>query len=1098
MSSNSRWRVVFVALAVALFGGAFVVGAQSAEAVGSLPGTLILGTATSVPYAGDLDGDGWDDMITVDEAGGYLNVNFASSLKRFNSTGLFPEFYLFNQTLPGSNRSYFFTPLIDLLSSGVIDTAKAGTLKYKSDMGIIYWDSAVSRVKFRWRDTVSAAWSLDDAVFPPTVTTSNFKTAIMDLDGDGRGDPLVYFSTQGAVYALLSSTQYDSGLGSYFYRYPAITDADMVVPVDVDNLATDPNDKSRSWYPRGRDFLDDIGFVKFGTSGYIKVLRSVYGTASDWTGLSYRNYNTGPGILTLTDPANGKPAPAAGSYVFGTDWDGDGVKDIVWAEPSGTTYTWRGYLSATDGNADGLGYEYVSDLLGHTWGTYQASGIQERLAVGHFDSSDFKAEPAAVNNAPNGQGGGTRGSWYVDFSSNLTNGLTNANSWQLPYLASWRYGLAIGNWDDAAKTCYSFPSGTPVPGATPVLATPVACAFSHTGQNQGFEIPGLSENAALKYQPEANKPWLTMNRMAPNLNYSNTLDPRANIIYSGNYFRTNVYFSRNDGYTAPSYTLGAPGSVLADWDGRSRDQYAPAPSPTPRCVLGDYPGATPAPCTDASAPFRKIKPSFWSDRGTNTLLFDRPTMYKWLMANRRGPMNDARRWYMVKPTDESLSWEMYHEKDQVLIYRDWTRLVKQVRDDILAQYGRRVWPSIMMGGPGLDPGNIQPANIDGHIQYDATRGYATPGPSYRVADGYSKSTTEADVWNAYLTRVLRQLTKASTDDISGDAGASGLENWTTADAAAFSEFYRYNAMTFFPGMTGIRKYVASGASSPTPWPTYTPGPGPTSTALPVAEPKGMMDFDPPGGSTLAYNVPSSSYRTSVIDPWISNVATVMDTVAVGQRNVQGCWNGTAWAACNKPTFITQIAGHSYGSPASGWNSYGACPDCPATGDDVSYDVGRYGVMYGNAYVMGRLLKEMEGKSNVWAWLYWVTVDEPLYKDTFNGDMWGSLNNPVDPLVDWQWSSTASNATPVVATPVPGGNSGGITPMGYSYLWGAASGGNVATPMPTAVPFTYWGNAGKSDMKSAGCTSADPWCWDRHSFTAVGPTPTPMSKPPWLP
>lgn len=1094
MSSSFGWKwrgAAFLVLALVLFGVSFGIGARRAEAVGSLPGSLVLGTSTSVPYAGDLDGDGWDDMIIVDEAGGYLNINYGGSLGKFQSVTAFVS----GGALKGSNRFYFFSmPLLSIVG-GSIDTTQAGKAEYKSDLGIVYWNPVYSRPYFHWRDTSGGGWDSytynDGLPFPTTGMGSNFLATMTDVDGDGRGDPAVYQPDNGVVHILLSSANYADT--SALTLYTGITLADVFTTADYDNAKTDPNDTTDPYYTRGRDYLDDLVFIRRGTPGSITYLRSYYGYATDTAGLTRVRYPTGYNVVYA-----GNNAPASGSPVFGTDWDGDGIKDLVWADLVGTTYTWRGYLSGT-------GWAYSSNLLGYAWGTYDPTTLKitERLTVGHFDVSDFKAEPAANNYSNTG---GTLGSWYLPFSSNIANGLSSSEVWQLPYLTSWKYGGAISNWEDGARTCYKMQSGTPVPDSTPMpAATPVSCAWAQTGNDQGWEVPGLSEQAAIKYQPFAGRPFVSLNRMAPNLNYSNALDPRANIIYSGNYFRTLLFPSSKK----PDYAIAAPGSIYADYD----DSYYAT-----RCYISE------SSCDGQSPrPQRRTKPAFYVPAAGQpaTLLFDRVALKKWLVDNRRGPMNDPRRWYIAKPMDEQLSGEMFHERDQVLVYRDWTRVMAEVRGDILSRYGRRVWPGIQFGAPSIGVPGIGPSNTDGHMEWPQP----TPNPSYRIGPGYDNgSETNSAMWEAYMTRFLKRM---SREDQAGDdtdfspdlAAATGsLEDWSTTDAANFRAFYMYNAITTFPNLAMFRKYVASGANTPTPYPTNTPGPTPTGatpTPKPVAFPMGMMDFDPPGGPSLTYNVPTSSYRTGVMDPWLAAYATVLNDVATGMANVQGCWTGSSFVACGKPTFITQYAALSYNSPANGWNTHPACPDCPqGASETTDHDLGRYADLYGNAYIIQRLSKELETKPNVWAWTYWGTVDQPAYYDPINGNPWGSLSNSPDPLIDWQWSSTATNATPVVraGTPAvvvgvgtpqaPVGHSGGLMPMGYGYLWAAAGYGNVSgtpTPMPTFVPYQYFPNRGIADMKPAGCISSDTWCYDKTgSFDSPAVTPTPLAKPPWLP
>ncbi|MFN8496382.1 MAG: hypothetical protein U0641_00885 [Anaerolineae bacterium] len=742
-----------------------------------------------------------------------------------------------------------------------------------------------------------------------------------DFDGDLMDDPaLVYFNGLRWVAALHTSRD---GI-THYYSFPfgATAFTAFAADVDGDGLA-DPlvyrpatggiyallssrgfaadADSLFSVYTgiaNGKPFVVDYDHGVGGKDD----TRGAYGRGRDYlddlavlgqNGSIYivtSHYGLYNSMARVDGFAQGGDTPVVG------DFDGDGVRDIAVYRPgsgeSGGQF--RALLSSQDFSADAI--------LTYSLGSSDTSA-QDAPVAARYDL-DTRTDFGVYRRGTAGAG-----EWRVAFSE------ASLNVAPTTY-PSRRYGMAMANWDDSLKTCYAGGLGVgDVNGDGHPPGDVIPCA-----RELYYEANGISEMAQTMTHDGVT---YRLHPYAMDVAWGNYLDPRANnLMFMFKYMGSTAPMTDAQRSSYLSYPQDVPGSIQVQFE-----LGACHPNREDHCQDSD--GGRRLVLTDHSA------------------IWKRAEFKEWLIANRQGPTRDYRRWYTFLVGSEMDYYAQTSPDTYARILRDYTRFLAEVRDEIKAQYGITVHPTIVLSSAAIGCNY----NLQAHAMVCNYRHGATP---------------DEDTWvptAAYYTAVLQRMTRPVDIDFDGDGNTTGdFEQWSQQDADTFSEFFTSYSLDPF-------------LNSPLDGDAFLGQPG------------------HPGVSDV------QAFGTAF--------AGIIRQTADRFYDLPGCWNpySRQYEACRRPTVLPQLGTHYFGWPGQSWMG-DICPTAPgdkvcADTDTPPFDDVRYSVVYSVARLTQVALADLDhDPGRVAAWAYWDGVDALYSRDPVSHMLWGSLHASLEPIVDW--------------------------------------------------------------------------------------------------
>ncbi|MFN8475658.1 MAG: hypothetical protein U0822_25980 [Anaerolineae bacterium] len=765
----------------------------------------------------------------------------------------------------------------------------------------------------------SSAFNGSPRSIPTGVTVPDAQPLAADFDGDLTDDPaLLFFNGLRWVAAIHTSRD---GLTHYFsFPFGATAFTAFTADVDGDGLA-DPlvyRPATGAIYAllssRGFSADEDALFAVYTgiANGKPFVVDYDHGVGSkDDTRGSYArgrdflddlavlgengsiyivtsHYGLYNNMARIDGLAEGGDTPVVG------DFDGDGIKDVAVYRPgsgeSGGQF--RALLSSKDFNPDGM----LTTSLGSS-----GAPMQDVPVVGRYDL-DYKTDFGVYRR-------GSAGEWQVAFSE----GSLNVAPTTYP---SRRYGMAMANWDDSLKTCYAGGLGVgDVNGDGIPPGEVIPCS-----RELYYEANGVSEMAQTLTRDGVT---YRLHPYAMNVAWGNYLDPRANnLMFMFKYMGSTVPMTDAQRRSYLSYPQDVPGSIQMQFD-----VAACRPNAEDHCQDPD--GGRRLVFTDHSA------------------IWKRDEFKQWLIANRQGPSRDPRRWYTFLVGSEMDYYAQTSPDTYARILRDYTRFLQEVRDEIKAQYGITVHPTLVLSS----------AAVGCNYVYQAHDMYC----NYRHAD-----TPDEDTWAptaAYYTAVLQRMTRPVDIDFDGDGTFTGdYEHWSQADADTFSEFFTSYSLDPF-------------LNHPL---------------------DGDAFLGQPGHPAIAD-----------VEAYAKGFAGVIRQTADRFYSLPGCWNAASgqYEACRRPTVLPQLGTHYFSFQGQSWVGL-PCPTDPqdrvcADTDTPPYDDVRYTVVYNVARLTQAAVADLDGDpGHVAAWAYWDGVDAKYSLDPVSHTVWGSLHASLEPIVDW--------------------------------------------------------------------------------------------------
>lgn len=1048
------------------------------------------GGANVTPVVADFDGDGLHDLGYFDPSNGnwsYKASNVGSWFPPVDRTLAWSEPARIKDAERGygKDNNSFVTFHEASYTEQLVPGDYDGDLK--DDPAYVY-DDGVNTV-FKYKKS-SASYATQTYNFPSRITS--FTVLAADIDGDGRLDPLIYAGTTGWIYGLKSSNSFSNSSGLYFsLNTGGVYNAKPIV-ADYDNAKADPNDKSDSNYPKGRDFLDDI--VLFGQSGNFIVFRSHYGAYD---------------LLSVTvSYGQSGDLPVAG------DFDGDGIKDLALYRPG----TWppggvykvlqssKGFSTAT------------ADVLSYSIGASDTQ-YNDVPVAGRFDT-DFTTDFATYRKGTSGPG-----EWHIYFSADYTDYPTNGVLNSGGAYPDPRFGGALASWDDQKKQCYEtefgWPSNGPTPSPSPTGTIVTPTPFPNTtpvtppansdvdsdGYPGGAKIPcgweaippsqtpqpfgaNILDNYRFdSYRVYAGGTWYpsgSVNEMAQtftdgvkykfnprafNVSYGNYLDPRANSLLP--FFK---YVSGKDMWI----------------DGRNENNYLRPDLPTehPGAIMVSFDGDEPVGVPE-SGNIRTGRRYLYADNGS--YIYKRADFKQWLIDNRQGPLKDPRRWYNLIALAEVENSVKLYPDEYVAILKDYANFLDEVRDAIKTDYGLSVYPSLTLSGlqgPGTD------SSIESGVQtagepYNGTQliSRSTPpvtppaaNPSPTPVQLISCDTSGAPT---YLDGFSGSLTTWPTPGADGTVDSAQLPNWRRYYREVLSQINTTSGSWSESQRANWREFFTFASIDP----FYSP----VDADLDPAKVQYLdVDADPGGSSYHAITYAQVKTQAEAHADRMRCAAKVFWDDAVdltGDTPGQGRGRPTlvqqfgaiiygdkmfreGWALWEMPAALKNALMSNYGRP-----SVGALTPTPAkpycfAGTGVSSDAAcqgaggeanqRYGVrtirQYSAALTTHLIMKDLmeEGWGKLGAVAYWITIDEPRYFDYMTWKTWGDLNGSnMEPLID-QGNEGNIFFTPTgrIWLAVAAGKSDYLPPDPYWFMSNGVN-GNGANPLQSVFTRPAW-------------------------------------------
>lgn len=628
----------------------------------------------------------------------------------------------------------------------------------------------------------------------------------------------------------------------------------------------------------------------------------------------YGHYNQ---PIALTGIAQGSDTPISG------DFDGDGIKDIGVYRP-GDPAQFRVLQS-------GQGFGQAS-LMVYPLGATTPN--QNDLAVpGRYDL-DAKTDLAVYRL---GQAG--PGEWRVAFSENALN--TPPTTYPSPL-----FGLGMANWDNSLKTCYESELGAG--DSADDTDTYVAGQMVPCSDEMFYDTNGLSEMAQTFSQQGVT---YRLHPRALDVSWGDYLDPRANA-------------------TMFMFKYLAPPAPLLDQQRRAYLTYAhdiPGAIQVQFSLAQCRPGAD-GRCQDPDGGRRLV----YTD---GSAIWQRAALKQWLLDHRQGPYGDRHHWYAFLVGSEMDYYAQTSPDTYALILRDYTHFLAEVRNQLRADYGLTIQPTIVLSSAAMG--------------CDAVPSRTTVRCAF--APRHSEDEDTWPVIATYYQAVLERLTRPLALDLDHDGLTTGrYETWTQADVDNFLQFFQYYSLDPF-----LNQPVAS--------------------------------------DTLLGQ--SGQPQVSDLERYAAGAAKQVRAAAARFYVLPGCWNGFTqqFEACRRSTYLPQLGTRYYSFHGQGWVG----PPCPMTPpdkvcDDIDFypfDDVRYNTLYVTARLTQRLVADLGREpGHVAGWAYWQASDARQGFDPVAHKTWGSLDGALEPVIDWDPRCVGQTCDKLNVR---------LTPLGQVYLAAAA-------------------------------------------------------------